>query len=287
MEWTTTKLLDWIVGYFQKAGIDSPRIRAEMLLSYVLGVQRIMLYISTPVAPDKLDKLRSLVKQAAEQKPIEYIIGSTTFYSMKLNVSEATLIPRPETEDVVKHAIDLLRSMPEGEQVVCDMCTGSGCIAAAIAKNIPDCRLAACDISADALEVAKSNIDMYNLSDRVRLIEGDMFAPLAEYAQSGFDMIVSNPPYVSKAEYEGLDKNVRDYEPQAALLAGEGGLEFYRIIAENCERFLKPTGAVVLEIGFEQAADVCNIFDSLSIFSSVKSLKDFAGNDRIVIAQRQ
>ncbi len=284
-EWTTTKLLDWTVGYLDKAGVESARLRSEMLLSHILGVQRIMLYINSPVAADKLAFFKELVREAANHKPVEYIIGHTTFYSMTINVNADTLIPRPETEDVVQHAIDALRGRSADCRRVLDLCTGSGCIAAAIAKNVPDCSVVATDISVGAMAVAAGNFKLCKVDERVILLEGNMFEPLAGLEDGIFDLIVSNPPYIAAAEYEQLDKNVRDYEPATALLAGVDGLDFYRRIAAAGAEHLKADGVLVLEIGYQQGDAVTGLLNGVGKFADVKVHKDLTGNDRVIVAK--
>jgi release factor glutamine methyltransferase len=278
-QWTTTKLLDWMVGYLEKAGVESARLRSEMILSHVLGVQRIMLYISSPVEADKLTLLKELVRQAAGHKPVEYIIGHTTFYSMTISVSSDTLIPRPETEDLVRYVVDSLRENA-GRRVL-DLCTGSGCIAAAIAKNVPDCSVVAADISDGALAVAADNFRMCGLERQIRVVRGDLFEPLDG---EKFDIIVSNPPYVSNDEYASLDKNVRDYEPACALLAGADGLDFYRKIIEQSPGYLNTGGKLLMEIGYNQADTVNKLLASSGNFTQIQTYKDFANNDRVVSA---
>ncbi|MFI4911338.1 MAG: peptide chain release factor N(5)-glutamine methyltransferase [Sedimentisphaeraceae bacterium JB056] len=278
-QWTTTKLLDWMVGYLDKAGVESARLRSEMILSHVLGLQRIMLYISTPVAPDKLATLKELVREAASHKPVEYIIGYTTFYSITIKVSSDTLIPRPETEDLVRYAVDTLRG--SDSKKVLDLCSGSGCIAAAVAKNVADCQVAAADISQGALEVAAENFRQCGVEDRVRVVQGDLFEPLAG---EQFDLIISNPPYVTTGEYAELDKNVRDYEPSLALLAGDDGLDFYKEIIKQSPEYLTDGGKLLLEIGYQQAGAVKKLLEENGNFKDILVYKDFANNDRVVSA---
>lgn len=273
-----------MVGYLDKAGVESARLRSEMLLSHVLGVQRIMLYIESPIASEKLASLKELVRQAADHKPVEYIIGHTTFYSMKINVSSDTLIPRPETEDLVQHVIDALRTRGAESRYALDLCTGSGCIAAAVARNVPDCTIVATDISTGAIAVAKENLQLCKVDDRVQLLQGDMFEPLSSLENTIFDIIVSNPPYIAADEYELLDKNVRDYEPQTALLAGKDGLDFYRKIAQTAPNHLKTGGRLFLEIGYQQADAVSEILMQSGRFSDIKIHKDLTGNNRVAAA---
>ncbi|NLH18260.1 MAG: peptide chain release factor N(5)-glutamine methyltransferase, partial [Phycisphaerae bacterium] len=237
--WTIQKLLGWMVEYFGVKGVDSPRFSAELLLAHVLGWKRIELYthFNAAVGAQRLAELRGLVKRAGEHEPIAYLVGATEFYSMTIRVSRDCLIPRPETEGLVERAIDFLRRR-SGEQQVLDLCTGSGCIAVAIAKNHPTANVMATDICEKALSVAAENMRAHGLEDRVRLLAGDLFEPvIAGLDAARFDLIVSNPPYVSASEYEKLDRNVRDYEPKKALDGGADGLDVYRRIAARAAEF--------------------------------------------------
>jgi release factor glutamine methyltransferase len=284
--WTIKKLLEWVTGYFEEKGVDAPRLSAELLLCHVLGLERIQLYTlyDRVVDPQQLAQLRALVKRASEHEPIAYLVGRCEFYSLPLTITRDCLIPRPETEHLVEKAILFLRQRT-GAQHVLDLCTGSGCIAAAIAKNVNDSYIVATDISDAALKVAAGNIERLKLADKVRLLCGDLFDPVIEGLDDGrFDLIVSNPPYVSKAEYEGLDKNVKGYEPSGALLAGTNGLDVYKRICEKIDDFLKPDGALMMEIGYAQGPTVRELLEKTDFFKTVSIEKDFANNDRITIA---
>ncbi|GAI04275.1 unnamed protein product, partial [marine sediment metagenome] len=242
--WTIQKLLNWITEHFTKKDIDSPRLNAELLLSHVLSMKRIELYtqFDKTIAKEQLDRLHDLVKRAGQNEPIAYLVGKTEFYSLELNVTPDCCIPRPETELLVERAVEFLRKRPvssatgrnskmrnmtgkaeisngarTGKQFICDLCTGSGCIAIAIARNYPDTRIIATDISDTALNVASRNIEKHGLANRIKLLCGDLFDPLIPQLDvEKFDLIVCNPPYVSTAEFEKLDKNVKDYEPKLA-----------------------------------------------------------------------
>ena len=286
--WTINKLLNWVTQYLTDKGIESPRLSAELLLSFVLGLKRIELYTQydTPVSKRDLDKLHMLVKRAGQNEPIAYLVGKTEFYSMEMDVTQDCLIPRPETELLVQRAIEFLRTR-EGTQSVCDLCTGCGCIAVAIAKNFPDAQIIANDISDQALSIASRNIEKHHLTENIKLLSGDLFEPIIPYLDAGkFDLIVCNPPYVSTIEYEMLDKNVKDYEPRLALFAGEDGLDIYRRIFEKVEIFLKPNAALMLEIGYAQGQMIRELLNNTGIFNEIKIEKDFHNNDRIVYAKR-
>jgi release factor glutamine methyltransferase len=316
--WTIQKLLNWVTEYLTGKGIDSPRLSAELLLSHVLALKRIDLYtqFDKPVAKQQLDILHDLVKRAGEQEPIPYLVGKTEFYSLELNVTPDCMIPRPETELLVERAIEFLRNRPDrnstmgntlqkgsisngarpGTQFVCDLCTGCGCIAVAIAKNYPDARIIATDICDAALAVAAGNVEKHQLKDRITLLCGDLFDPIVPQldvdklvpdSARGFDLIVCNPPYVSTAEYENLDKNVKDYEPKVALFAGVDGLDIYRRVIEKADQFLKPDAALMLEIGYAQGPAVRELLEQTGAFAEIKIEKDLHNNDRIAIAKKQ
>jgi release factor glutamine methyltransferase len=297
--WTIQKLLNWVAEYLKNKGIDSPRLSAELLLSYVLELKRIELYTQFEkiVTEQQLGRLHGLVERAGQKEPIPYIVGKTEFYSLELNVTADCMIPRPETELLVERAIEFLRTRT-GKQSVCDLCTGSGCIAVTIARNYPDCRIIATDICDAALSVAAKNIEKHQLKERIRLLCGDLFDPIMpqldvekpvhhSHSDGGFDLIVCNPPYISAAEFEKLGKNVKDYEPKLALFAGDDGLDIYRRITERVGTFLKSDAAVMLEIGYNQGQAVKQLLEQAGCFGEITIEKDFNNNDRIAIAKKQ
>jgi len=282
--WTIQKLLNWITDYFTRKGIDSPRLSAEILLGHVLGAKRIELYtrFDTVVEKRQLDILHGLVSRAGQNEPVAYLSGKTEFYSLELDVSPACMIPRPETELLVERAIEFLRARTaddslgrdplhrkvdpyarrRGPHLVCDLCTGSGCIAVAIAKNFPDVRIIATDISAAALEVAAANVEKHQLKDKVTLLQGDLFEPLlSQFETAKLDLVVCNPPYVSAAEFESR-------------------------IAQEVEVFLQPDGALMLEIGYAQGPAVKDLLEKAGAFTQVRVEKDPQDNDRIVVAKK-
>ncbi len=285
--WTIQKLLNWVTQFFGDKGVDSPRFSAEMLIAHVLGRKRIELYtqFDAVVPAEKLSELRGLVKRAGEHEPIAYLIGSTEFYSLTIRVGPDCLIPRPETEMLVERAIDFLRKR-NGDQKVLDLCTGSGCVAAAIAKNHPTATIVATDICEKVLAVAADNLRLHGLESRVRLLAGDLFDPIiAGLDAARFDLIVSNPPYVSAEEYAKLDRNVRDYEPKKALDGGADGLDIYRRIAARVTEFLADDGALLLEIGYSQADAVRKLLETAGL-KTIQIFKDHAKLDRVVMARK-
>ena len=286
--WIIQKLLNWLTKYFTDKGIDAPRLNAELLLSHVLKMERIELYtrFDKLVAKEQLDILHDLVKRAGQHEPISYLTGKTEFYSLQLQVSPDCMIPRPETELLVERAIEFLRSRT-GPQFVCDLCTGCGCIAVAIAKNSPQAKIIATDICDAALNVAAKNIERHKLKDRITLLCGDLFDPIVTQLDvEKFDLILCNPPYVSASEFEKLDKSIKDYEPRLALFAGIDGLDVYRRIIDKADRFLRPDGALILEIGYAQGPAIKELLEQTGAFAEIKIEKDFHDNDRIATALR-
>ncbi len=286
--WTIQKLLNWVAEYLKNKGVDSPRLSAEILLSSVLGLKRIELYTQFEkiVTEEQLAGLHDLVERAGKHEPIAYLAGKTGFYSLELDITADCMIPRPETELLVERAIEFLRTR-SGKQFVCDLCTGSGCIAVAIARNYHDCQIIATDICDAALSVAAKNVEKHGLKERIKLLCGDLFDPIMPQLDvEKFDLIVCNPPYVSAAEFEKLDKNVKDYEPKLALFAGDEGLDIYRRIIERVGTFLKSDAAVMLEIGYNQRQAVKQLLEQAGCFGGITTEKDHFDNDRIVIAKK-
>ena len=285
-EWTIQRLLTWVTEYLTQKGVDSPRLSAELLLSHVLGLKRIELYTqyNKVVLQEQLDRLRDLVKRAGLHEPVVYLVGKTEFYSIEFEVTPDCLIPRPETELLVQRSIEFLRKRT-GPQLVCDLCTGCGVMAVAVAKNVPDARVLATDISEPALAVAAKNVEKHKLQERIELRKGDLFEPLVPQLDQ-FDLIACNPPYVSAAEYEALEKNVKDYEPRIALYAGEDGLDLYRRIVEKVDQFLKPDGVLLLEIGYQQGPAVRGLLEQTGVFAQIRIDKDLQSHERVVVATR-
>ncbi len=288
-EWTIQKLLTWITEYLTQKQVDAPRLSAELILSHVLGLRRIDLYVqfSRVVEKEQLAQLRDLTKRAGLHEPVAYLVGRTEFYSLEIEVTRDCLIPRPETELLVQRTIEFLRTR-EGPQYVCDLCTGSGCIAIAIARNVPNAKVVGADISAAALAVAARNVAKHGLAERVQLYSGDLFDALVPHLDvTSFDVVASNPPYVSTADYEELDKNVKDYEPKEALLGGPEGLDVYRRIFEKIDPFLKSGGGLFLEISYAQGQSVPQLAEQTGLFTDVKVEKDVHAIDRLVTARRR
>jgi release factor glutamine methyltransferase len=288
--WTVRRLLEWTAPFFTRKGIDSPRLSAELLLAHVLAIPRIKLYTDYERAldPKHLSAFRELVKRAAEEEPIAYLTGHAHFFNLEFQITRDVLIPRPDTETLVENVIQLVRHEAGLERArILDLCTGSGCVAAAIAHHIKEAVVVATEISPAAAAVARGNLERLGLSGRVVVEEGDLFSPLDRMVDRvPFNMIVANPPYIPTGQIPQLDRSVRDYEPLSALDGGLDGLTIHRrILAESPARLL-PSGHLFLEIAFDQGELALSMAKDHAEFTSARILKDHAGNDRVLTARK-
>jgi release factor glutamine methyltransferase len=284
--WTVGRLLTWTTDYLRQRGAENPRLDAEVLLAHARNCERIQLYTAfdEEVGEAVRASFRELVKQRAAGKPVAYLVGRREFYSLSFLVTPDVLIPRPETELVVMTALDKLK--PRGGEAVqvADVGTGSGAIAVSLAVQAPNCRVTATDVSAAALAVARKNAERHGVLDRVKFVEGDLFALLP--AEPVFDVIASNPPYISRPEYDALPKEIKDHEPQVALLGGETGAEaIARLIPQAAER-LKPGGWLIMELSPMVEAEVQRLLTADGRFEEIRTRKDLAALGRVAVARR-
>jgi len=222
------------------------------------------------------------MKTIAPYTPVQYVIGHTEFCGFDIMVDDRVLIPRPETELLVEKAIRLVHSLQPTVHSprILDLCTGSGCIAIALTKASSDCRIVASDISEDAIEVAEKNASKHRVNERIQFVSGDLFNNIT----GRFDLIVSNPPYIARFEFETLQKEVLR-EPRIALDGGEDGLDFYRRIVNLAGEYLNPGAHLLFEIGYGQAEEIKRIVESRRFFKVIDVVKDFNDIDRVVVAQ--
>jgi release factor glutamine methyltransferase len=289
--WTVRRLLEWTAAFFTRKGVDSPRLSAELLLSHVLSVPRIKLYTDyeRPLTEPELAEYRDLVKRAGEEEPIAYLTGKAPFFNLEFEVTRDVLIPRPDTETLVENVLQTARIQTGLEAPrVLDLCTGSGCIACAIARHLKNATVLATDISPAAVAVARRNVGRLKLADRVTVEQGDLFEPLATAVDARpFDLIVSNPPYIPTAQVPKLDRSVKDYEPLTALDGGPDGLALHRRILEGAGDRLVPGGRIYLEIAFDQGELAKEVAAEYPDFEDFRILKDYGGNDRVLTARRK
>lgn len=289
--WTVRRLLEWSTPFFQRKEVDAPRLSAELLLAHVLKVPRIKLYTDydRPLDDGQLDDYRRLVKRASEHEPIAYLTGKAHFFNLEFDVKPGVLIPRPDTETVVENVLQLSRNQPGFESPrVLDLCTGSGCIACAIAHHVKTSTVVATDQSDTAIAVATANVERLGLSERVVVRQGDLFAALEDMVDAQpFNLIVANPPYIPSSEIEKLDRNVRDYEPIEALDGGLDGLILHRRIIAGAAERLVDGGRVYLEIQFDQGEAATEIAMEHAEFDDIRVLKDHAGHERVLTMRKK
>ena len=280
--WTIGRILQWTEQYFQSKEMDTPRLDGEVLLSHVLGKDRIYLYThyDQPLIQEELDAFRPLVQERAKGHCVAAIIGEKDFMGLTFKVNDKVLIPRPDTETLIEH---VLGAYPKDSKVrILDVCTGPGTILLSLLHYLPNACGVGLEISTDALTVAEENRERFNLNDRVQLLESDMFSALDGKAEK-FDLIVSNPPYIRTGDAKLLSQDVLN-EPHIALFGGEDGLEFYRILAKACGTYLKSQGRIAFEIGYDQAEEVKSLLKEASHYSNIQCIADLGGNNRVVTA---
>ena len=282
---TVLEVIQKSAEFLAKKGVDSPRLQTELLLSHVLKMARMKLYLNfaRQLTEPEADTLRELILRRGQREPVQHILGSTSFCGFEISVNRDVLVPRPETELLAELAWQFLSTSNHQPATAFDFGTGSGCLAIAIGVKCPTAHIVAADISPAAIAVATQNAVRHGASDRIEFHCGAGFAALP--ANSRFDLIVSNPPYIPSGEIESLQPEVRDFDPRAALDGGPDGLSFYRLIAEKGAPFLKAHGKIMLELGDGQAETAREIFDAQKwIVEAIK--QDYTQRSRILIARR-
>jgi release factor glutamine methyltransferase len=308
--WTIGRLLTWTTDYLKQHGSDSPRLDAEVLLATARGCKRIDLYTAFAEIADEQTRtaFRELVRRRAEGMPVAYLVGKREFFSLSFRVTPDVLIPRPETETLVVRLLDLAKEIlspatehgrpnvdraeggsrsalghGEGEIKIADVGAGSGIIAICAAKHLPQAQITAIDSSAAALAVARQNAIDHGVSDRIEFVESDLLA--AVQPEQKFNIIASNPPYVSHAEFATLAPSVRNFEPRQALIAGPNGTEVIeRLVPQVAER-LVPGGWLLMEVSPMIEPVVRELITRHGSYQLFPALKDSAGHPRIVQAK--
>ena len=288
-----------VTGMLSPCGIVFAEREAELMIRYGLGIDPVTLYNNNPDLNDEDELLiHQMVTRRTEREPLQYILGSVDFMSLTLEVGEGVLIPRPETELMAEQAIKILgirnpepehrnsdtgsRRPDHGDRItILDLCTGSGCLALAIAKEYPDAEVIGCDNSEDALKRAKGNAEI-NKVENIKFIKGDLFNSVRN--KYLFDMIISNPPYIRTEDIKDLQPEVRDWEPLNALDGGSDGLDYYRLIIPESTRYLKNNGLVMFEHGDGQSDFIAVILDQAG-FTEIEMIKDYSGKERVIQAR--
>lgn len=328
-EWTVNSLLQWTTSFFKKKGLESPKLEADLLLADALGCSRLDLILRRDEKPSEEVKtrFRDYVRRRGQGEPVAYLIGTKEFFTYEFEVDGNVLIPRPETEELTMAAIQYARAREdrigvkgasvskseleetrlseEGDENVqtparktaeptkiwkiCDVGTGSGCIAVSIAKQLQNSMLTAIDLSEEALEVAKKNAEKLEVANRIEFVVGNLLEPIPTglSEEDKFDIIVSNPPYVSKAEYDGLETTVRDFEPKMALVGGETGAELPIRLLEQAPERLRTGGKLFMELSptTVRLAEARALQDER--WTNVEVVKDLARLERFLFAVKK
>jgi release factor glutamine methyltransferase len=282
---TVLEIIRKATEFLERKGIDSPRLQAELLLAHVLNVPRMELYLNFErlLTPAELDGFRESVSRRAKREPLQHILGTVSFCGLELICTPAALVPRPETELLAQMAWDFLGQLDDPMPCALDFGTGTGCLPIAIAAHCPKARLVALDVSPEAVALAKENAARHALLDKIDFLASDGFTELPSDAR--FNLIVSNPPYIARAEIGSLQPEVRDHDPRLALDGGDDGLDFYRRLATEAGAFLKPLGMIMLEFGDGQGPALREVFDRQKwVVEAVR--EDYSHRDRFLIARR-
>jgi len=282
--WTILKLLKWTTGYFKSHHVDQPRAAAEILLAHTLGVRRIDLYVEydRPLESLELELFKGFIQRRIQREPVAYITGKKEFWSMDLKVTPDVLIPRPETETLVEAAFGIIPAQPGPAPLrILDLGTGSGAIVLAMASERPGHSFYAVDRSEKALAVALDNARMRKLDKAITFLQGNWFDPLRDPGRY-FDLIVSNPPYISSHEFDALPPEITEYEPRQALEGGADGLEAIRLIIKEAPGHMVPGGWLLFEVGHDQWAAVEKLIAGSGAYSDWSVIKDYSGYNRVV-----
>lgn len=277
---TVLELLNLTTNFFEQKGINSARLNAELLLADILKCKRLDLYLSfdKPVKEEEVDSYRAFVKRRGMCEPLQYILGYVEFYGLTFSVNKDVLIPRQETEILIETVLNEIDK--EAQLNILDIGTGSGIIAVALAKHLPNAKIIAVDKSTEALAVAKQNAETHNVAQRITYLQNDVLVSSLPIDEK-LDIIVSNPPYVSLTEFHSLQKEISTYEPDFAVTDFSDGLTFYRKIIEFSKNYLNEKGKIFFELGAGQSAQVKSLFESHN-FSSIQIWKDYANIERVI-----
>jgi len=268
----------------EKAGVVDAGADAEMLVLHSAGIDRMTAYRDNPdVDSATRAGIQRLLQRRTAGEPVQYIVGSVDFLGLRIEVGRGILIPRPETELVVVEGMRILRGPAKGHSAglrILDLCCGSGCISLALGREFPGAAVVGTDISGTAVRYSARNAGINGITN-VTFLEGSLYVPVE--GMPPFDMIISNPPYIVTSDLEGLQREIREWEPVNALDGGPDGLDFYREIFSKAGKHITETGVVVVELGFGQAAEVADIAEKAG-FSDIDIKKDLAGIERILTA---
>ena len=261
--------------FFKQKGVPNPKLDTDILIAHSLGIKRLDLYLDLerPLTDAQLNELRPLVKRRADREPLQYIVGTTEFYGLTLKVDKRALIPRHETEELAELIVEQLEKPPTR---ILDLGTGSGALALAMASKYPGAKVTAVDQSKDALALAAENTQALELDNQIQFFEGNWWSPISD--DQTFDLIVSNPPYLTEAEMKTAEPEVIRHEPHDALVAGKDGLDDFRVLLEGAPKFLAKGGLLAMETGIAQSNALAEMAQQVGL--SGRSIEDLSGRPR-------
>jgi len=285
--------------FLESSGIEDAHREADLIISHCLGINRVMLYKDNPqISEDIIPMIDELLTRRSKREPLQYVIGYTEFFGLKIKVGSGVLIPRPETELLAEEAIktvtvyrlQVTTEDKDSSLSILDLCTGSGCLALALAREFSDAQVYGTDTSEIAIGYANENAKI-NEIDNAIFLKGSLFDPIKKLftvhrSPFAFDLIVSNPPYIRSDDIKSLQAEIKDWEPAEALDGGEDGLDYYRIIIPEARNYLKGYGCLMLELGISQADAVKQMAENAG-FQNISLIKDYAGIQRILILKKE
>lgn len=281
---TVLEAINLSTEYLQKKGVESARLNAELMLAHILNCKRLNLYLmfDRPLNDAEVNTYRDFLARRGKREPLQYILGKTDFYNLTLKTDSRALIPRPETELLVETIIKIYKEK-EGLNFL-DIGVGSGCITVALLKNLKEAKAKAIDISSNALDLTKENLQLNNIENQITLLKFNALED--DYSKLGkFDFVVSNPPYVSKTEYENLQPELKNFEPIIALTDNEDGVKFYKTIIENSNHLLNSKGKLFFELNPSVAKKVEELLVANN-FININLIKDFNNHLRIIYGEK-
>ncbi len=287
--WTVLRILEWTQKYLSKKGIPNPRLESELLLSHILGFDRVRLYLNydMTLSSGELSRFRGFIERRVTGEPLAYITGYQEFWSIRFKVNPSVLIPRPETEILVEQALRLIALEDWQVPRIAEVGTGCGAIAISIAKSAPSAKILAAEISWEAIALAKENAIAQNVASRVCFVQGDLLSFAKSWGEGVFDLVLSNPPYVRRDDIVKLQPEIRNFEPRRAIDGGIDGLDFYRTLLNDVPLCLGQGGWLILEIGADQGAEILDLTGRIGGFKHTGVIPDYSGRDRALIAQKE
>ncbi len=278
------EILNRATAQLNKAGSTSPRLDAEILLAACLNADRLELYKNPEksLSEEENGRFERWLARRVQGEPVAYIVGVKEFWSLPFEVNREVLIPRPETEILVEEVLQAAKELELSASAILEIGTGSGAIIVALARELPEARLTATDVSATALDCARRNACTHGVAGRIEFLCGSFFEPVSGI----FDFVVANPPYIPATEFAGLPRGVKEYEPSLALLAGEEGTACHREIIAGSSRYLRKGGWLVMEMGDGQGEKITSILREASVFGEIAVRCDYGGVERVIKARK-